>query len=589
VYHVTLFPSIAGGDSGELMAEACVGGVPHPPGYPLYTLLSQAAAAISFPRFYYDAAFSSIRFKYETTNAWRVNHMCCVFGSVAAGFVSSAVYTALPGHPCRTAAGWAAAGLFAFSPLVWEYSIGGEVFALNNAICAAIVCIAMHLIRASVLAAADSSSPSSHTTLLSLGALCAGLALSNQHSSLLLLIFAVPLLWYRFRKEISGGVFLQLVCFGSLGLSPYAYIFYSAKDPKQGSWGNTSSMLGLLRHVTRAEYGTFQLGIIKGSEGAISRIFLYLKHLSAEHYHVVLPLIVLSLYHLGAENPSMYRRNQSKDITTVEAPNSAPEVDINSTITRACLQFVLTCWVGYVLVWHSVFSNLPLHAPMPFAVHSRFWMQPNILSSVLSGVGVAVAFGKLFNLMIFRAEKASLLTVSILLVSIVSSRVELLNHSVDGWIMHSYGEYIIRSVTKSASDRNELLLSHTDLDWNSVRYVRTCERVGTYSPNVNSEPITHLNFQLMPYPWFPTNQEPLYGDVNFPPILPSVSTSKLDPNNAALVARFCRANLNMHDAKGSGNRNHLFLDMQAVNEREILSGGIWSDFLLISWGLVYKV
>lgn len=356
--------------------------------------------------------------------------MCCVFGSVAAGFVSSAVYTALPGHPCRTAAGWAAAGLFAFSPLVWEYSIGGEVFALNNAICAAIVCIAMHLIRASVLAAADSSSPSSHTTLLSLGALCAGLALSNQHSSLLLLIFAVPLLWYRFRKEISGGVFLQLVCFGSLGLSPYAYIFYSAKDPKQGSWGDTSSMLGLLRHVTRAEYGTFQLGIIKGSEGAISRIFLYLKHLSAEHYHVVLPLIVLSLYHLGAENPSsaskgrvktselipkgkgcsskksgsVYRRNQSKDITTVEAPNSAPEVDINSTITRACLQFVLTCWVGYVLVWHSVFSNLPLHAPMPFAVHSRylfhelsgewnltafycrFWMQPNILSSVLSGI-----------------------------------------------------------------------------------------------------------------------------------------------------------------------------------------------------------
>lgn len=32
VYHLSLFPSIAGGDSGELLAESCHFGVSHPPG-----------------------------------------------------------------------------------------------------------------------------------------------------------------------------------------------------------------------------------------------------------------------------------------------------------------------------------------------------------------------------------------------------------------------------------------------------------------------------------------------------------------------------------------------------------------------------
>ena len=39
LYLSTLCPSIAGGDSGELVAEGCQLGTPHPPGYPLYTVV----------------------------------------------------------------------------------------------------------------------------------------------------------------------------------------------------------------------------------------------------------------------------------------------------------------------------------------------------------------------------------------------------------------------------------------------------------------------------------------------------------------------------------------------------------------------
>ena len=36
-------------------------------------------------------------------------------------------------------------------------------------------------------------------------------------------------------------------------------------------------------------------------------------------------------------------------------------------------------------------------------------------------------------------------------------------------------------------------------------------------------------------------------------------------------------------------RKYIYIDMQAISEREIGSGGLWRDYLLISWGLVYRV
>jgi hypothetical protein len=73
LYASTLFPSVPGGDrydlflqlclhavrhclwvcvvhsSGELLAEACLGGVAHPPGYPTFTLISSAAMRLPVP------------------------------------------------------------------------------------------------------------------------------------------------------------------------------------------------------------------------------------------------------------------------------------------------------------------------------------------------------------------------------------------------------------------------------------------------------------------------------------------------------------------------------------------------------------
>ena len=58
-----------------------------------------------------------------------------------------------------------------------------------------------------------------------------------------------------------------------------------------------------------------------------------------------------------------------------------------------------------------------------------------------------------------------------------------MNRSLSGWTVHRYGEALISSLPPNA-----LLLAHTDLDLNSVRYLRECEGM---RPDV-----THLSFQV---------------------------------------------------------------------------------------------
>jgi hypothetical protein len=39
---LTMYPTVPGGDSGELIVAACTRGIAHPPGYPLFTMLGIA-------------------------------------------------------------------------------------------------------------------------------------------------------------------------------------------------------------------------------------------------------------------------------------------------------------------------------------------------------------------------------------------------------------------------------------------------------------------------------------------------------------------------------------------------------------------
>ena len=168
----------------------------------------------------------------------------------------------------------------------------------------------------------------------------------------------------------------------------------------------------------------------------------------------------------------------------------------------------------------------------------------------------------------------------------------------------------------SSLPAHSLLLSHTDLDWNPIRYLRECE-------GVRRDDVTHLSFQLIPYPWFASRQASLYPNVSFPNVkFKGVSTDRSTEGNAVLVRDMLRVNgadyivapfeptdhkeensLNLKkkskkskkgEGESTGVRNNrypggIFLDMQAVNEVEIVDGGAWRGLMLMPWGTLYRV
>ena len=130
VYVLTLSPSVTLEDSGELITGAADFGVPHPPGYPLWTM--------SGFLFSHLVPFGNA--------AWRVNLESAVFGAAA-----NAVLTLLVCHSGRwLAQRWAPAevqplarrwmfyiGMFAgcvigFSDVMWSQGVIAEVYTLNG-------------------------------------------------------------------------------------------------------------------------------------------------------------------------------------------------------------------------------------------------------------------------------------------------------------------------------------------------------------------------------------------------------------------------------------------------------------------------
>ena len=153
VYFVTLGPSVTLEDCGELAVAGDWLGVPHPPGYPIWTI-----CAYLFAR-----AFSWVTYQGQPTPAWAISLMSSVFGALAAGFTAMLITRSAADlmrrrdeansePPAVSLAGSATDGVlsdirlpevfcwvggvagslcFAFSPVMWSQSTIVEVYSLN--------------------------------------------------------------------------------------------------------------------------------------------------------------------------------------------------------------------------------------------------------------------------------------------------------------------------------------------------------------------------------------------------------------------------------------------------------------------------
>jgi hypothetical protein len=407
VYTATLYRTLPGGDSGELIAAAAATGVPHPPGYPLFVLLTKPFLWLPIGEVAARANFSS-----------------ALAAAMAAALIAWGVARATD----RPFAGLAAALVFAFSPTAWLYAIGAEVFSLNNLIIAAELALLVAVDRA---AAGTPGERRRRDRLVYAAALVFGLGLSHHHTSLFLNgVFLAAVAW-RVREDQAWRGWrkwaIAAAWVGAGGL-PYLYLPIAASMNPAISWGAAGSVDGFLTHVLRREYGTFAANVNMAAGGM--SLFIQLGFYARDLVHqVAWPGIALAVWGLA---------QAGRDRTTR-----------GLAVATAC------AWALYLLVMHSL-ADLRLDEPLLHGVFARFWIAPNLIVCVWIGWGLA-------RVQLPAPVLAAVAVVVALAHAAVNFRAN--NHRADS-IAADYGASVLRSAPPGA-----LVLIRGDLNTNTARYL----------------------------------------------------------------------------------------------------------------------
>lgn len=223
VYLRTLCPTVYLGDSGEIAAAITTGGIVHPPGYPLFTLLGRAAlllVPVGEP-------------------AFRIGCLVVLAAALAVGTLFLIAREVGAGRPAATAA----AALFGFCFTLWNQSTRVEVYSFHVLLVALVLLFALRYRRAGRFSDA----------LLGALALSAGLA---HHTTIVLLgpallVWCGPRVWgVSGRGRRLAGLAAVLLVGPSLFL---LLILWARAEPLQ-AWGRPVNLHLLWVHASARIY-----------------------------------------------------------------------------------------------------------------------------------------------------------------------------------------------------------------------------------------------------------------------------------------------------------------------------------------------
>ena len=440
VYLRTLAPSVPTGDSGELIAVAWILGIPHPPGYPLFTMLGHLFTYLPFG-----------------SPALRVNLMSAVFHAATVGVVSLSIYRLIGFDPRdrtrQRGISWGAltaaaiGGLaLAFSAAFWAYAIVAEVFALNSFFGALILFILLEWERR----------PERLPLLWAFG-LTSGLASANHHTIVLMAPACVVLLVSGTRKLLTDPAAvsttpLQLMRHGAIaaglflvGLLPYLYLPLAAAGDPALNWGDPRTLQAFFQLFLRADYGTFSLTVSdQGVTGS-----------RAEHLGILL-------------------RNLYEGFT---APGSLLAIVGVWWLLRRrrvaglalALAFLFT-GPGFV-----VFANPNINSPLLYGVLERFYILPSAIAAVAIGVGAYQLIEWLLALAPMRQPARLLPIIAMALFAVPVGAMVMHYHRVDhskNTLDRQFGEDLLLPIEPGA-----LLITQGDTVTNVVDYLQLVEGV----------------------------------------------------------------------------------------------------------------
>jgi tetratricopeptide (TPR) repeat protein len=305
VYLLTLCPAAGPGDAAEFATSGALLGIPHPPGYPLYTLLSRLCVVL--------IPFGSA--------AARVNLLSAVFGALALGFLYESLRIVLR----TTWAPWFACLILAFSKAWWLASVTAEVYAMNAFYVAAVLWLALR--------AGNKASPRSLVIL----AYVFGLALTH-HFTIVLVVPALVLILVGVRyewKQIVVWMFLAVV----VPLSLYIYIPVRASMDPPYVFGSPQGAEGVWHHLTAAGYRSNLMPA--GFESVKSGLVRFPRHVAEG-----IPLFLLWAPVVGIVSGLTWRRRFLSTVAVLAVP---------------CVAFVLSYSIPDIGSFY-----LPIHIVMAF-------------------------------------------------------------------------------------------------------------------------------------------------------------------------------------------------------------------------------
>jgi len=279
-YIATLAPTVTSEDSGELIGAAYFFGVPHPPGYPLWTMLCGLFVKL-FP---------------AGNIAWRAN----LFSAVCAALAILILCRTLMVLGLRPWAALAGALTCAFGRVLWSQSVITEVYTLHFLVFILIIWSVVHWHR------------SQQGKWLCLASLLLGLGMSN-HQTIGYTGVAVTT-WVLLQKPqllkhwrliaISTVAFLA-------GLLPHTYMYIRAQANPPVNWGETKTVQALWDHVSRRQYRSSDPQTKQPERGAWA-------HLKGEfqligeycHREYTVPLAAIGLIGLALMSRPRYRKAQ---------------------------------------------------------------------------------------------------------------------------------------------------------------------------------------------------------------------------------------------------------------------------------------
>ncbi|MBL7114286.1 MAG: DUF2723 domain-containing protein [Kiritimatiellae bacterium] len=241
VYFYTMCPTVGLEDSGELAVAGDYLGVPHPPGYPIWTIISWIFTKI----------FSFVKFRGQPNPAWGVTLVSVFFGALASGITSMLICRSGSDLLAESRAdshttnrrtdnliawtgGVVASLMFSLSPVMWSQSVIVEVYSLN----------AFFLMLVFLLSYTWMRRPT--PKLLYLTAFVFGLGLTNYQ---VLLLAALALMVIIMLRDID--LFRDMLIVGIVFVVTIAIIKTASIRPTPGFPKHAALADPALRYITR--------------------------------------------------------------------------------------------------------------------------------------------------------------------------------------------------------------------------------------------------------------------------------------------------------------------------------------------------